>query len=88
MCHWVKPAYDAAHKNKVFHLCKENHDVPEQVQDTCIDEIKEDDMILSLMGQTRPRATQPTIVDMSMETEEIMDTVERQENMGFSEREM
>ena len=26
--------------------------MPEQVQDKCIDEIKEDDMILTLLGQT------------------------------------
>ena len=45
-------AYDAAHKNKVFHLCKENRNMPEQVQDKCIDETKDDDMIVSLMGQT------------------------------------
>ena len=45
-------AYDAAHKNKVFHLCKENHDVPGQDQDKCMNEIKEDDTILNLLGQT------------------------------------
>ena len=40
-------AYDAAHK-KVFHLSREDHDVPEQVQHNCIG----DDMIVSLTGQT------------------------------------
>ena len=44
-------AYDAAHKNKVFHLCKENHDVSGQDQDKCIDVIKEDDIILNLLGR-------------------------------------
>ena len=39
---------DAAHKNKVFHLCREDHDVREQDQHSCID----DDMIVSLTGQT------------------------------------
>ena len=40
-------AYDAAHKT-VFHLCREDHEVPEQVQHDCTD----DDMIVSLTGQT------------------------------------
>ena len=45
-------AHDAAHKHKVCHVYKENDDVPGQVQDKCIDEIKEDDTILSWLGQT------------------------------------
>ena len=47
-------AFDAARKVRVFHLCQESHEVPEQVQHSCID----DDMILKSKGQTAYDATQ------------------------------
>ena len=38
-CRLGQAVYYAAHKNNVFYLWKEDHDVPRQVQDKCIDDI-------------------------------------------------
>ena len=47
-------AFDATRKSRVFHLCKESHEVPEPVQQSGID----DNMVLKWTGQTAYDAAQ------------------------------